>query len=147
MVQRDGKHWVTGPKTANGTPNRSLRYDCQVTEHPTHSPDLASCNFHLLGPLKKHLASMRFAKDADVKQAVTSWLLTTDTDLPTTGYTPWCQGGTNSYVDGGHVEVRFVLSATQVPCVRYVIFETATYKLQYPQQRQAKLQELHSVQS
>jgi hypothetical protein len=90
---------------------------------------------------------MRFATDADVKQAVTSWLQTTDTDLPTPGYTPRCQGGTNSYVDDDNVEVRYVLSATQVPCVRYVISETALYKLQYPHEQQAKLQELHSVQS
>ena len=93
------------------------------------------------------LASTLFATDADVKQAVTSWLQTTDTDLPTPGYTPWCQGETNSYVDVDHVEVRYVLSATQVPCVRYVISETALYKLQYPHEQQAKLQELNFVQS
>jgi hypothetical protein len=145
MVQRDGKHWVTGPHTANSTSSRSLRYDCQVTYHPTHSPDLASSNFHLLGPLKKHLASMRFATDADVKQAVTSWLQTTDTDLPTPGYMPRCQGGTNSYVNGDHVEVKYVLSTTQVPCVRCVILETALYKLQYPHEQQAKLQKFQSV--
>ena len=147
MVQRDGKHWVTGPHTANGTSSRSQRYDFQVMDHPTHSPDLASSNFHLLGPLKKHPASMRFATDADVKQAVTSWIQTADTNLPTPGYTHRCQGGTNTYVDDDNVEVRYVLSATQVPCVRYVIFETALYKLQYPHEQQAKLQELHSVQS
>jgi len=87
---------------------------------------------------------MRFATDADVKQVVTSWLQR-NTDLPMPGYTPRCRGGTNSYVDGDHVEVRYVLSATQVPCVRYVIFETALYKMQYPHEQQAKLQEFHSV--
>jgi hypothetical protein len=35
--------------------------------------------FNLLGPLKKHLAGKRFATDADMKKAVTSWLSTLDT--------------------------------------------------------------------
>lgn len=104
-------------------------YDYQVTDHPTHRPDLASSNFHLLETLKMHPDFKRFTTDADMKQAAISWLQTIDTDLSTPGHTSRCQGGTHTYVDGGHIEVRYVLSATQVPCVRYIIFETALYKL------------------
>jgi len=39
------------------------------------------CDFCLFEPRKKHLASKKFATDADVKQAVT-WLQTFDKDFP-----------------------------------------------------------------
>jgi hypothetical protein len=38
-------------------------------------------NFNLFGPCKKLLEGKQFAADADVKQAVTSWLQTSDTHL------------------------------------------------------------------
>lgn len=34
-----------------------------VLEHPFYSPDLASSNFHLFGPLKTHLASQYFSSN------------------------------------------------------------------------------------
>jgi hypothetical protein len=45
---------------------------------PVPSPirSMLPSDFNLYGPLKKHLAGMRFATDADVKQAVTAWLST-----------------------------------------------------------------------
>jgi hypothetical protein len=36
---------------------------------------------HLLGPLKKHTDGKKFATDADVKKAVTSFLNTTDAEF------------------------------------------------------------------
>jgi hypothetical protein len=43
---------------------------------PVPSPirSMLPSDFNLFGPLKKHLAGKRFATDADVKHAVTSWL-------------------------------------------------------------------------
>jgi hypothetical protein len=41
-----------------------------------YSRDIALCDFHLFGPRKKRLAGRRFTEDADMKQAVTSWLHT-----------------------------------------------------------------------
>jgi hypothetical protein len=38
-------------------------------------------NVYLCGPLKNYLAGKRFATDADVKQAVTGWPQTLDTDF------------------------------------------------------------------
>jgi hypothetical protein len=45
-------------------------------KHRLYKPEQAHSNFDLFEPLKKQLAVKRFAKDADVKQAVTSWLHT-----------------------------------------------------------------------
>jgi hypothetical protein len=55
------------------------RPDVTVYEpHPPSSPDVTPRDFHLLVRFKKHLADRRFATDADVKQAGTSWLQTLD---------------------------------------------------------------------
>jgi hypothetical protein len=49
--------------------------------HPSYSPDLAPSGLHLFGPFKKYVAGRRFATDADMTEAVTSWLQTLDTDF------------------------------------------------------------------
>jgi hypothetical protein len=46
-----------------------------------HPPDLAHSDLHLVGPLQKQLDGKQFATDADVKQAVASWLQTLHTDF------------------------------------------------------------------
>jgi hypothetical protein len=38
-------------------------------------------DFNFFGPLKEHLTGKRLATDTDMKQAVTSWLQTLDTDF------------------------------------------------------------------
>jgi hypothetical protein len=38
-------------------------------------------DFHLFGPLQKHLAGKRFARDVDVKQAATYYIQTLETDF------------------------------------------------------------------
>jgi hypothetical protein len=38
-------------------------------------------NSHLFGPINKHIYGKRFATDADVKEAVTSWLQAFDPDF------------------------------------------------------------------
>jgi len=48
--------------------------------------------FHLFGPLKKHMGGKQFAKDADIKQVVTSWLQAFDTNI----FHAMMQWGTNS---------------------------------------------------
>jgi hypothetical protein len=49
-------------------------------DHPPYSPNLAPIDFHFFVLQKKHLAGKWSATDSDVKQAVTSWLQTRDTD-------------------------------------------------------------------
>jgi hypothetical protein len=47
-----------------------------------YGPDF---NFSLFGTLQTVLAGKRFAKNAEIKQAVTSWLQTIDTDFVVAG--------------------------------------------------------------
>ena len=53
----------------------------EIMDHRPDSPDVLSNDIHLFGPFYKRLADKRFATDADVKQAVTSWLHTLDTNF------------------------------------------------------------------
>jgi hypothetical protein len=62
----------------------------------TPSPRLMSSDFHLCGPLKKHLAGKRFVIDADMKQAVTSWPQHLALVSSTLGYKTWCHGRMNA---------------------------------------------------
>jgi histone-lysine N-methyltransferase SETMAR len=69
------------PHTANRTREMSRRYNWEVLDHPPYSPDLPQSDFHLFGPLKKHLVGRRFATDGEVQQAARSWLQALDTDF------------------------------------------------------------------
>jgi hypothetical protein len=51
---------------------RKLKWE--VMEYPDHSPDLASPDFHLFGPLKEALGRRRFRCDEDTKNAMHHWL-------------------------------------------------------------------------
>jgi hypothetical protein len=42
--------------------------------HPPYSPDLASSDFRLFGPVKKHLGAKGFADDEEVETEVLQWL-------------------------------------------------------------------------
>ena len=69
-----------------------------VTSHksiPPYSPKLTLHDYHLVGPLKKHLPDKQFATDTDVKQAVTSWLQKLYTSFFFANYKSFCHGGTN----------------------------------------------------
>jgi hypothetical protein len=63
-------------------------------DHHPYSVNPSPSDFHLFGPLKKQLAGKQFAKDADIKQAVT-WLQTLDTDFFYIK-TKACHDGTNT---------------------------------------------------
>jgi hypothetical protein len=54
-----------------------LRYRWEVRDQRLYGPELVSKYFLLFESLKRNFTRMRFATDADVKQAVTFWL--TDT--------------------------------------------------------------------
>jgi hypothetical protein len=55
----------TGSVTSYGA------YGWHVADHPSYSRDLAIPNdFHLFGPLNKHMAGKIFARGADMKQTV-----------------------------------------------------------------------------
>jgi hypothetical protein len=69
------------PHTANSTSELLRRYIWEALDYPPYSPDLTPSDFHLFGPLKKHLGGRRSATDGEVKQAVMSWLQALDTDF------------------------------------------------------------------
>jgi len=72
---------LTGTHTANQAGDFLLHCDWEVNDHPSSNPDFMPSDFPLFGPHNKKLASKRFVTDADVKQVVTSWLQTLDTDM------------------------------------------------------------------
>jgi histone-lysine N-methyltransferase SETMAR len=49
--------------------------------HPPYTADLEPSDFRLVGYLKMYLTGKKFETDADVKQAVISWLQTLETDF------------------------------------------------------------------
>lgn len=64
------------PHTASCTRHWLDRYNWEVLDHPSYSPDLAPSDFHLLGPLKRHLSGQHFQADSEIREAVKTWLST-----------------------------------------------------------------------
>jgi hypothetical protein len=48
----------------------------EALDHPQYSPNIATFDFHLFGPLKKALRGRRFADDDKVTIALPDWLRT-----------------------------------------------------------------------
>ena len=46
-----------------------------VLPHPPYSPDLATSDYLLFGPMKKMLGGQKFASDMEVQWAVRQWLV------------------------------------------------------------------------
>ena len=46
----------------------------ELLQHHPYSPDLAPSDYHIFGPLKEALHGRRFTSDAEVKEAVRTWL-------------------------------------------------------------------------
>lgn len=59
---------------ANTTKQKLAEYGWEILQQPPCSPDLSPCNFHTLGPLKKHLTSKKFDLEYAVHKVVRSWL-------------------------------------------------------------------------
>jgi hypothetical protein len=51
---------------------QSLKWD--VFAHPSHSPDLAPSDYHLISKLKETLAGKTFSDNDEVQDAVMTWL-------------------------------------------------------------------------
>ncbi|GBN06662.1 hypothetical protein AVEN_145662-1 [Araneus ventricosus] len=52
----------------------------RTAKHVHHSPDLAASDFHLCGPLKKHLVGRNFRTLVEVQESVVRWLRGLDPD-------------------------------------------------------------------
>ncbi|GFO03923.1 transposase [Plakobranchus ocellatus] len=60
------QHDNATPHSANLTQQWLQRYGWEILPHPAHSPDLAPSDFHLFGPLKRHLGGMAFETEDDL---------------------------------------------------------------------------------
>ena len=61
------------PHTARLTQEKIRQFGWEILQHPPYSPDLAPSDFHLFGPMKKHLGGRRFASDEEVECEVKLW--------------------------------------------------------------------------
>jgi len=62
------------PHMAARTMDTIQKLKWNVLPHPPYSLDLAPSDYHLFGPLKKHLGGKRFRNNEEVIQAVQEWL-------------------------------------------------------------------------
>ncbi|GFN84491.1 histone-lysine N-methyltransferase SETMAR [Plakobranchus ocellatus] len=56
-------------------------YGWEILPHPAHSPDLAPFDFHLFGPLKRHLGGMAFEIEDDLISELRNWFDNLDVDF------------------------------------------------------------------
>ncbi len=76
----------------NATPHKARqtcellhRFKWEVWQHPPYSPDLAPCDFHVFGKLKKDIGGQLFRNDEEVKAAVSVWLHSAGGDFYASG--------------------------------------------------------------
>ncbi|GBM96487.1 hypothetical protein AVEN_13963-1 [Araneus ventricosus] len=84
------------PHTASVTRDLKTRFQWNVLEHPLYSQDLAPSDFHLFGPLKKHLVGRQFKIDDEVQEAVIKWLRDLYPDFFYAGFDKWVTDDTNA---------------------------------------------------
>ncbi|GFO36750.1 histone-lysine N-methyltransferase SETMAR [Plakobranchus ocellatus] len=56
-------------------------YGWEILPHPAHSSDLAPSDFHLFGPLKRHLGGMAFETEDDLIGELRNWFDNLDVDF------------------------------------------------------------------
>ncbi|GFO03272.1 histone-lysine N-methyltransferase SETMAR [Plakobranchus ocellatus] len=75
------QHDNATPHSANLTQQWLQRYGWEILPHPAHSPDLAPSDFHLFGPLKRHLGGMAFETEDDLISELKNWFDNLDVDF------------------------------------------------------------------
>ncbi|GFO24379.1 histone-lysine N-methyltransferase SETMAR [Plakobranchus ocellatus] len=75
------QHDNATPHSANLTQQWLQRYGWEIVPHPAHSPDLAPSDFHLFGPLKRHLGGMAFETEDDLISELRNWFDNLDVDF------------------------------------------------------------------
>ncbi|GFN97531.1 histone-lysine N-methyltransferase SETMAR [Plakobranchus ocellatus] len=75
------QHDNATPHSANLTQQWLQRYGWEILPHPAHSPDLALSDFHLFGPLKRHLRGMAFETEDDFISELRNWFDNLDVDF------------------------------------------------------------------
>ncbi|GFN96862.1 EF-hand calcium-binding domain-containing protein 6 [Plakobranchus ocellatus] len=75
------QHDNATPHSANLTQQWRQRYGWEILPHPAHSLDLAPPDFHLFGPLKRHLGGMAFETEDDLISKLRNWFDNLDVDF------------------------------------------------------------------
>ncbi|GFN92840.1 histone-lysine N-methyltransferase SETMAR [Plakobranchus ocellatus] len=75
------QHDNATPHSANLTQQWLQRYGWEILPHPAHSPDLAPSDFHLFGPLKRHLGGIAFETEDDLISELRNWFDNLDVDF------------------------------------------------------------------
>ncbi|GFN97159.1 histone-lysine N-methyltransferase SETMAR [Plakobranchus ocellatus] len=84
------------PYTAKRTKEWLERYRWDIISHPAHSTDLALSDFHLFGPLKRHLGGKKFEdEDESLVKFVIDFQSLTQT-FSHRVYTRFSRGGKNA---------------------------------------------------
>ncbi|GFO20070.1 MORC family CW-type Zinc finger protein 3-like [Plakobranchus ocellatus] len=73
------QHYNATPHSVILTQQWLQRYGWEILPHPAHSPDLAPSDFHLFGPLKRHLRGMAFETEDDLISELRNWFDNLDT--------------------------------------------------------------------
>ena len=79
------RHDNATPQTAKRTKEWVERYRWEIVPHPAHSPDLAPSDFHLFGPLKRHLGGKKFEDEEELIGEVRDWFAKFDANFFTLG--------------------------------------------------------------
>ena len=69
------------PHSAKLTQQWLQRYKWEILPHPAHSPDLAPSDYHLFGPLKRHLGGMAFETEDELIAELKNWFLSLDANF------------------------------------------------------------------
>ncbi|GFO07792.1 histone-lysine N-methyltransferase SETMAR [Plakobranchus ocellatus] len=95
------QHDNATPHSANLTQQWLQRYGWEILPHPAHSPDLAPSDFHLFGPLKRHLGGMAFEIEDDLISELRNWFDNLDVDFFRVGINCCCRAGKNASISTG----------------------------------------------
>ncbi|GFO48396.1 histone-lysine N-methyltransferase SETMAR [Plakobranchus ocellatus] len=75
------QHDNATPHSANLKLQWLQRHGWEILPHPAHSLDLAPSDFHLFGPLKRHLGGMAFETEDDLISKLRNWFDNLDVDF------------------------------------------------------------------
>ena len=62
------------PHVSRVTHMELAKFKWEPLDHPPYSPDMSPCDFHVFGPLKKHLKGKCFISDGALKDDVKDWV-------------------------------------------------------------------------
>ena len=107
--------------------------DFKLLQHPPYSPDLASRDDHIFGPLKEALRGRRFTSNEEVEEVVHTWLQEQPKSFFSAGIqklVEWynkCIALQGDYVEKWYVKLLTVTSVTAVKWILPLLFDSPSY--------------------